>query len=271
MNKRILILGGTGLLGSAVTKHFLSKSGFDVTTTCRDKSVSIDENAILFDALADSVEKLPADNDYVLNCIGVIKPFMKQNPAAAIKLNALLPWQLAEWCNKNDMRLIHITSDCAFSGRKGKYTEDDEHDALDAYGKSKSLGECTTEAMVIRTSIIGEEIHKNASLIEWAKSQKGKTVSGYVTHLWNGVTTKQYASICEKIIKNGWYEKGLFHVLAKDDVSKYQMLQYFDKKFGLNLDIKKESPESVDRTLRTTKSLCGKLEVPTVEQMVMEL
>ncbi|MCL2247782.1 MAG: sugar nucleotide-binding protein [Oscillospiraceae bacterium] len=271
MKTRILVLGGTGLLGSAVTKYFLNDDEFEINTTCRDKSISIDENALLFDALVDSLEILPTNYDYVLNCIGVIKPFMKQDPAAAIKINALFPWQIAQWCNDNGMKLIHITSDCVFSGKRGKYKEDDEHDALDAYGKSKSLGEPITDAMVIRTSIIGEELHKNASLIEWAKSQKGKAVDGYVTHLWNGVTTKQYAAICAKIIKNSWYEKGLFHVTAKDDVSKYQMLRHFDEKFKLDLDIRETTPESIDRTLRTTKQLCEKLEVPTVRQMVMDL
>jgi len=271
LKKRLLILGGTGLLGSAVTKYFMNNDKFDIVSTCRNKSVGVDENALMYDALADSLDILPIDFDYVINCIGVIKPFMAQDPIAAIKLNALLPWQVAQWCNKNDMKLIHITSDCAFSGRAGKYVEEDLHDALDAYGKSKSLGECMTEAMVLRTSIIGEEAHKNASLIEWAKSQKGKTVGGYTTHLWNGVTTKEYASICEKIILSDLYEKGLFHVFAKDDVSKYQMLEYFDEKFDLDLDIKEEAPESIDRTLRTSKELNEKLGVPTVRQMIMEL
>jgi len=271
LSKRLLVLGGTGLLGSAVTKHFLNNDRFDTVSTCRNKNVGVDENALMYDALTDCLDVLPTDFDYVINCIGVIKPFMAQDPIAAIKLNAVLPWQVAEWCNKNDMRLIHITSDCAFSGRAGKYVEGDLHDALDAYGKSKSLGECTTEAMVLRTSIIGEEVHKNASLIEWAKSQKGKAVGGYVTHLWNGVTTKEYASICEKIILGELYEKGLYHVFAKDDVSKYQMLEYFDKKFDLNLDIREEAPEPIDRTLRTSKELNGKLGVSTVEQMIMEL
>jgi len=271
LKKKLLILGGTGLLGSAVTKYFLNNDKFDAVSTCRNKNVGVDENAILYDALTDSLEVLPTDFDYVLNCIGVIIPFMKQDPIAAIKLNALLPWQVARWCNNNNMKLIHITSDCVFSGRAGKYIEEDLHDAIDAYGKSKSLGECTTEAMVLRTSIIGEEVHKNASLIEWAKSQRGKTVSGFTTHMWNGVTTKEYAAICEKIISNNLYEKGLFHVHAKDDVSKYQMLECFNKKFDLNLDINEATPESVDRTLRTSKELNGMLGIPTVEEMIMAL
>lgn len=271
MKTRLLILGGTGLLGNALTKHFLNNNDFDTTTTCRDKSVSLDKNALVFDVVQDSVETLPTDFEYVINCIGIIKPFMVQDPIAAIKINSLFPWQAAKWCNENGMKFVHITTDCVYSGRKGKYVETDEHDALDAYGKSKSLGECVTEAMVMRTSIIGEEIHKNASLIEWAKSQRGKTVGGYTTHLWNGVTTNEYAKICERIFKNGWYEKGLFHIHAKDDVSKYQMLEYFDKKFDLDLTIKEEAPEAIDRTLRTEKNLCAKLDVPTVEEMVTAL
>jgi len=271
MTKRLLVLGGTGLLGSAVTKHFLRNNDFSLVTTCRDKTVSIDKNALVFDVVKDSIDVLPVSFDYVINCVGIIKPFMAQDPIAAIKINSLFPWQTAKWCNENNMKLIHITTDCVYSGHKGKYIETDEHDTLDAYGKSKSLGECVTEAMLMRTSIIGEEIHKNASLIEWAKSQKGKTVGGYTTHLWNGVTTKEYARVCEKIIINNWYEKGLFHIHASDDVSKYQMLQYFDRKFMLKLDIKKENPEPIDRTLRTEKGLCKKLEIPTVEQMVMDL
>ena len=271
MSTRLLVLGGTGLLGSTVARFFLSNSDYSTVTTCRDKTVSIDENALLFNALGDSFDKLPTDFDYVINCIGIIKPFMIQDPIAAIKINSLLPWQAAAWCNENGMRFIHITTDCVYSGKKGKYIEDDAHDALDAYGKSKSLGECCNEAMVMRTSIIGEEIHKKASLIEWAKSQKGKTVGGFTTHLWNGITTNEYAKVCEKIISNGWYERGLFHIHAPDDVSKYQMLQYFDKRFELGLDIKKETPERIDRTLRTEKKLCEKLEIPTVKDMVMSI
>lgn len=259
------------MLGSAVARHFMNNTKYDVVTTCRNQSISLDKNAILFDVLVDPVEKLPTTFDYVINCIGVIKPFMSQNPPAAIKINALFPWLVAHWCADNNMRFINITTDCVYSGNKGKYKECDLHDALDAYGKSKSLGECTSEAMVLRTSIIGEEIHKNVSLLEWAKSQAGKVVGGYTTHIWNGLTTIEYAVACDKIISNDWYEKGLFHIFAKDDVSKYQLLHYFNEKFRLNLTIEEKSPEPIDRTLRTTKDLCTKLDIPTVKQMVMEM
>jgi len=271
MNPRLLILGSTGMLGNAVTTYFLNSPNYDVITTYRNVDISFPGKAIYFDALSTSLDELPLDMDYVINCIGIIKPFMAADPEAAIKINALFPWQLASWCQAHNSKLIHITTDCVFSGKKGKYVESDLHDALDAYGKSKSLGECTSKAMVLRTSIIGEDIRKDASLIAWAKSQRGKTVNGFSTHLWNGVTTKEYAKICDKIISNGWYRAGLFHIFAKDDVSKLQMIKYFNKKFNLGLTIVDKKPDPVDRTMRTEKELCARLEIPTVEQMIKEI
>lgn len=269
--KKILILGSTGMLGNAVAKYFYENDNYNTVTTYRDKSVAFGKNDIFFDAIDMDLSSLPCDTDYVINCIGIIKPFMAQSPENAIIINSLFPWRLAEWCEKNGSRLIHITTDCVYSGNKGKYVESDLHDALDDYGKSKSLGECTSKAMVIRTSIIGEEIHKNASLIAWAKSQKGKHIKGFDTHMWNGITTKKYAEICDKIISEELYEKGLFHIHASDDVSKYQMMLYFNEKYDLGMEIEKTSPPSCDRTMRSEKILCEKLGIPTVRQMIEEL
>lgn len=271
MKTKVLILGSTGMLGNAVTAFFLNHSNYEIVTTYRDKSFAFPGKSIYFDALSTSLDDLPSDFDYVINCIGTIKPFMAADPVAAIRINALFPWLLADWCEEKGSKLIHITTDCVFSGKKGKYVESDLHDALDDYGKSKSLGECSSRAMVLRTSIIGEEIHKNASLIAWAKSQKGKTINGFSTHMWNGITTKEYAKVCDKIISAGWYEKGLFHIFAQDDVSKLQMMEYFNEKFNLNLTIVEKQPDPIDRTMRTEKELCEKLEIPTVKQMIEEI
>ena len=266
--KKILILGVTGMLGNAVTRRFAANKQYNVTNACRTPEIFPEANARKFDVLADELNVLGTGYDYVINCIGVIKPFMAQSPVAAIKINSVFPWELAGWCAQNGMRLIHITTDCVYSGAKGKYRESDLHDALDDYGKSKSLGECISEAMVLRTSIIGEEIHKNASLIAWAKSQQGKTMGGFTTHLWNGITTNEYANICDTVIKNGWYEPGLHHVYAADDVSKFEMMHLFNKKYRLDLTIEPKTPAPVDRTLRTEKDLCSKLNIPTVAAMI---
>ncbi|NBD26696.1 sugar nucleotide-binding protein [Paenibacillus glycinis] len=274
--KRILVLGSTGMLGNAILNHFASLPQYEVIATYRtdDAKPELDrsiKDVIYFDAANPSLDELPVKIDYMINCIGVIKPFMAADPIAAISLNSLLPWRLADWCHQHGSRLLHITTDCVYSGAKGKYLENDLHDAFDDYGKSKSLGECTSRAMVLRTSIIGEEIHKFASLISWAKNQKGKTIGGFSTHLWNGVTTNQYAKICDRIISEDWYETGLFHIHAKDDVSKLDMMNYFNETFDLNLTIEEKMPVSVDRTLRSEKSLCAKLEIPTVREMIAEL
>lgn len=268
---KILILGSTGLLGNTVASYFLAKDDYEVITTYRSKAVAFGKNDICFDALDTDFSALPKDVDYVINCIGIIKPFMAQSIENAITINALFPWKLAAWCEENRSRLIHITTDCVYSGNKGKYIESDPHDALDAYGKSKSLGECITKAMVLRTSIIGEEIHKNASLVAWAKSQRNQQIKGFTTHFWNGITTKKYAEVCERIITGDLYEKGLFHIHASDDVSKYQMMEFFNEKYDLHMRIEAFSQARCDRTLRSEKPLCGKLNIPTVKQMIEEM
>lgn len=267
MKTRILVLGATGMLGNTVFNHLNKNNDFITTPTYRTTFNTIN-NGFCFNALTDSVEMIPKNFDYIINCIGIITPFINKNPMESIKINSIFPLELADYCNKNNMKLIHITTDCVYSGNKGKYNETDPHDALDFYGKSKSLGECFANAMVLRTSIVGEEIHSFVSLLSWAKSKSGGKIDGYGNHLWNGLTTNWYAKVCETIIYDDLYENGVFHIFAADDVSKYELLQYFNEKFSLNLEINEVFPEKVDRTLRTTKSLCSKLNIPSVKQMV---
>lgn len=267
MKKRILVLGATGMLGNAVFNHFSKNNDFITTPTYRTQLNNL-TNGFYFNALNNSIEAIPKNFDYIINCIGIITPYINNNPIESIKINSLFPLELADYCHNNNIKLIHITTDCVYSGNDGKYVETDPHDALDFYGKSKSLGECTSNAMVLRTSIVGQEIHNYASLLSWAKSQSGGKIDGYSSHLWNGITTNWYARVCETIIYKDLYENGLFHIFSADDVSKYELLQYFNEKFSLNLDIKETFPKKVDRTLRTTKTLCSKLNIPSVQEMV---
>jgi dTDP-4-dehydrorhamnose reductase len=267
---KVLILGSTGMLGSAVGKIFEESEEFETILTYRNEEVSYGKNKIFFDVLNSPLSDLPSF-DYLINCVGVIKPFIEKNRKDSVYINSLFPYLLAEQCEKNNARMIHITTDCVFSGKTGNYDEDSEHDCLDFYGKSKSLGEPFNKCMVIRTSIIGEEIHNNASLIEWAKSMKGKSVNGFTDHKWNGVTTKQYGKICKKIIKQDLYEKGLFHAHS-DSVDKYELVSMISDKFELGLDIKPvASGNFCDRTLSTKKTLNKKLEVPSLSQQIKEL
>lgn len=272
---KILILGSTGMLGNAVGKYFLSLKQYDVMLSWRTGKVAYGgARKTYFDPLKGDMETCTSallkahQPDYVINCIGVIKPFM-QDRISAIGLNSLFPHILAEKCQYHGIRLIHITTDCVYSGKRGRYVETDNHDALDDYGKSKSLGE-PTNAMILRTSIIGEEIHKNASLISWVKSQRGREVNGFANHYWNGITTKQYAKICDQIISKQLYASELYHVFS-NAVTKYDMLKEFDSKWDLGLAIQSTLAEPVDRTLSTVRGLNSKLDIPTFEQMVEEL
>ena len=268
---KVLVLGSTGMLGSAVGKYF-ENTDHKAILTYRNQKVAYGKNRVFFDTKM-SLEHMQTEKcDYVINCIGTIKPFMATSPRDSRYINSVFPWDLAAWCKSHGSKLIHITTDCVYSGRKGSYVESDAHDALDDYGKSKSLGEPVDDCMVIRTSIIGEEIHKNASLVEWAKSQKGKSVKGFINHLWNGITTNQYAKICHQIIDQNLWSTGLFHVYSKDVVNKLQMLEYFDEKFDLDLDIAAfEPPVSCDRSLSSEKDLVAKLDVPTVKEQILAL
>ncbi len=262
------------MLGNAVGKHFLALPDYDVCLTYRNAQVAFGpaDKRVGFDPLVDDFSLLPTDVDFIVNCIGIIKPFMAQSLINAITINSLFPRKLALWCKEHTIKLLHITTDCVYSGFKGSYVESDPHDALDDYGKSKSLGEPVEDCMVLRTSIIGEEIHKDASLIAWAKSQKGQNINGFTNHLWNGVTTNQYAKCCQQIIEQNLYEAGLFHVFAKDVVSKYDMMHIFNDVFNLGMTVNPfEANPPCDRSLATEKPLCMKLNVPSVREMVMAL
>ena len=250
--KKVVVLGSTGMLGHKVFEHFSNLEDYEVFGSYRNELMAPVKNSFAFDAEFPIWTAIP-ECDYILNCIGVIKPFMKNNTVGAIKVNSMFPWHLAEWCDNNNVRLIHITTDCVFSGNDGSYTEESLHDCLDDYGKSKSLGE-PTNCMAIRTSIIGEEIHKNASLIAWAKSQKGKTVNGFTNHHWNGITTLEYARVCQQIIDSELYDNGLYHVYSPDAVNKLELLKFISDRFELELDIKPFETEDIcDRTLYKKK------------------
>jgi dTDP-4-dehydrorhamnose reductase len=274
---KVVVLGATGLLGNAVGRHMIKLYGRDnVRLTCRrGQGISLFYNfgscmGRSFDVLTDDLV-FCHDVDYIINCIGIIKPFVESTGVAnTILINSVFPHVLAEHCNQNGIRLIHITTDCVYSGKKGMYTEEDAHDCQDIYGMSKAMGE-TTEAMTLRTSIIGNEIHKDASLVAWARSQAGKHVKGFTNHLWNGVTTNEYARICEQIIEGDMWEKGVFHVFS-DTVTKYKLLGLLNEHFELGLDIEPCAPGEVcDRTLSTVKPLKSQLVIQSIRDQIKEL
>ena len=189
---KVLILGGNGMLGSEMFDYFSKKNNFKIFSTTRNKEQT--ENNIFFDAVEKNNFEFLNDFDFVINCIGTTKPFIELNPIKSIYVNSILPRKISNFCEKNNVKFIHITTDCVFSGKSGNYNENSSHDCEDLYGKSKSIGE-PKNCMCIRTSIIGREINHFVHLVSWAISQKGKNVNGFSNHFWNGVTTKYLSEI----------------------------------------------------------------------------
>ncbi len=269
---KILVLGASGMLGSMVFDHLSKDKKFEVRGTVRNSELVggklKDWKPSIFEAGKDDLNKLFSDfkPDYVINCIGIIKPYCKdgdeEGVARAIKINALFPHELSSICGDLDIRVIQIATDCVYSGKKGNYLETDLHDALDVYGKTKSLGEAIGKGFLnIRSSIIGPELHNKNSLLEWFFSKKrGEKVDGYTHHIWNGVTTLQFAEVCDKLIFSG---KDLFdemverspvvHLILNKTVNKCELLEIFNKVFdrGLIINPVNNIGEPVDRSIST--------------------
>jgi dTDP-4-dehydrorhamnose reductase len=286
----VLILGASGMLGSAVLKEFSTFQGELIATTRSGTSLVTDSNVkiLKFDAAADDLDStflIPID--FVVNCIGIIKPYINDSDPkqteTAFEINGAFPNRLEAWASKRGAKVIQIATDCVFSGSQGNYFESSEHDALDVYGKSKSLGEASGPSMMhLRVSIIGPEVDRSSSLLEWVRNQpKNGEISGYTDHFWNGITSFHFAKIARGIIEHDLFEAGVFHVLPKDSVTKSELVGLIAKYLGRS-DIKVNptaTGDNINRTLDTSnpaknKALwrsAGYESPPSIAQMVAEL
>ena len=141
-----------------------------------------------------------------------------------IKINSCFSLELIQLCEKIEVPLIQVGTDCVFSGKRGEYLEDDDHDETGAYGISKSLGE-PSSCTVIRTSIIGRELYNKKSFLEWVLSNDGKTINGYENHIWNGITCLEWSKLIEKIINQNDFWKGTKHFISPTQTSKYDLVK----------------------------------------------
>lgn len=187
----------------------------------------------------------------IVNCVGIVKQRPEAHDAvSSITLNSLLPHRLAAVAGKIGARLIHFSTDCVFSGRKGAYTEDDVSDAEDLYGRSKYLGEVAgPNALTLRTSIIGRELYNFASLLEWFLAQKGKTIKGFRRVMYSGVTTNLMAQLVGDLIEHHPTLTGLYQV-AGPWISKHDLLCLAREAFKVDVEIVPDDVEVNDRTLR---------------------
>ncbi|WCN83519.1 dTDP-4-dehydrorhamnose reductase family protein [Micromonospora sp. LH3U1] len=234
--RRVLVVGVTGMLGHAVLRELSDDPDLDVHGVARsidDRAGSYPQrlltritpavDATRFGQVRQLIDDLRPD--VVVNCVGVIKQRPDvQDAVQTVTLNALFPHLLADACAHLGSRLIHVSTDCVFSGRRGGYVEDDLPDPPDLYGRSKLLGEATgASALTLRTSIIGHELSTNRSLLDWFLSQRGR-VRGFTRAIYSGVTTVEFARLLRTVILPRPELTGLYHVAA-EPIAKYDLLR----------------------------------------------
>jgi dTDP-4-dehydrorhamnose reductase len=228
-------------------------------------------NAMDFDTVVRAVEQVrPA---VAINCIGIIKQIKEaKDPLVSIALNALFPHQLAELCVSMGTRLIHVSTDCVFSGRKGNYTEVDVADADDLYGRTKFLGEVDRPGcLTIRTSIFGRDFAKSSALLEWFLSQRGGKVKGYKNAMYTGFPTQVLARIMGDIIADYPSLSGLYQV-ASQPISKYELLVKIRDAMRLDIEIEPYDDPPCDRSLSAARFVAATgYHIPAWDEMIAEL
>ncbi len=276
---KVLILGATGMLGHKLMQILSQR--FSVTGTVRSSALTYKDHPILcgmslvsdvqaenFDSIVGAVAQVHPD--VIVNCIGIIKQHPNaKDPLHSIAINALFPHRLGSLCQASGTRLIHISTDCVFSGKKGNYSENDLPDSEDLYGRTKLLGEVANPGcLTIRTSIIGREIQGRLGLIEWFLSQKGKSVRGFDGAKYTGFTTQALAEIISDVIKNCPDLHGVWHI-SSNPISKYDLLGIVNRELGMGITIEKENAFFCDRSLNSTRfrEATG-YEPPSWEEMI---
>lgn len=260
---KVLVIGVSGMIGSTIVRVLSENTAWKVYGTVRSGSIKqffpegISENILTnIDILNhDSLISL-FDNirpNVVINCAGLTKHIIGSDiPAKAIPINALMPHRLAELCKLIDARLIHISTDCVYSGNRGNYLETDPADSMDIYGKSKWLGEVEyPHAVTIRTSTIGHELSTKHGLLEWFLSQEGQC-KGFQRAIFSGLPTITLAQIIRDIVIPNKDLHGLYHV-AGEPISKYDLLKLIAEVYGKSIELIKDEKFIIDRSLNSGK------------------
>lgn len=246
---KCLIFGSDGMLGS-YANLYLKKFYKVIPFTRKNFDISSSSKKDFFNYINKKIENV----DLILNCAGIIKQ-RNVSDTEMIMVNSVFPHWLAELKNKLNCNIIHITTDCVYSGNKGKYSENDIHDCNDTYGKSKSIGE-NKNLTIIRTSIIGEEIKNKLSLLEWVKSNKNGRINGFENHYWNGVTCLELIKYIHDIINNNLFWSGVRNIFSPDTVSKYDLVSMISNVYDLNITIDKKNTFFCDRSLVSLYNTC---------------
>lgn len=257
--QRVLVLGATGMLGHTVLRLLAASAGIEVHGTARSADaarrlpealrprVQTGIDATDMDALARCIARIrPA---LVVNGVGIVKQLAAaDDPLVSIPVNALLPHRLAALCRDAGARLVHVSTDCVFSGARGGYTEDDAPDPQDLYGRSKLLGEVDAPGVLtLRTSIIGPELGSAQGLVGWLLNAAGP-VRGYTRAIFSGLPTVELARVLRDVVLPRPQLQGLYHLSAAP-ISKHELLGLVARAYGKAIDIVPSDTPVIDRSL----------------------
>ncbi len=261
---KILILGVKGMLGHTLFYYFSKIKNYAVYATERgtkDLNRFFPEmmlQKVIYNVNADDIQTVQKTvkmikPDVVINCIGIIKQLKEaKDPIISIKINSIFPHQLAEICTKYNYRMIHLSTDCIFSGKQGYYKEEDVADANDLYGRTKYLGEVDyPNSITLRTSIIGHELSTKYGLVEWFLSQNDKVI-GFTRAYFSGFPTIEIANILHKFIIPNEHISGVYNV-SSNKISKYDLLRLIAVRYGKNIKIEADNNIEIDRSLDSKK------------------
>ncbi|MFT6905632.1 MAG: dTDP-4-dehydrorhamnose reductase [Oleiphilaceae bacterium] len=266
---KIIILGATGLIGHQVYLRLKAREDLEIFTIAHKRK--IDKETILIDARCENLlrKKIEEINpNVIINCMGILIAEANSDPAHAIFFNAYIPHYLKNVADSLGAKLIHISTDCVFSGNKGGYIEADLKDADDIYGRSKGLGEITgRHHLTLRTSVVGPELKEGEELFHWFMRQQG-SIKGFTKSLWSGVTTVELAKAVEWAIDNDI--QGLYHVTNGISINKYELLMLFKKMTNKNIEIKAVDGRVTNKTLCDTRQELDE-PVPSYEDMIHEM
>jgi dTDP-4-dehydrorhamnose reductase len=263
INKRILVIGSSGMLGNAIIRYFSDTGGYLVTGTVRSKrNIKLFPKHVQPNIVSgididkfDSIRKLITKQkpDIVINCVGLVKQLSDANdPLVALPINTLFPHKLARLCFEFGARLVHMSTDCVFSGSKGMYTENDYPDARDLYGVSKLIGEVDySNAITLRTSIIGHELNGSRSLVDWFLSQNDD-VKGFKRAIFSGLPTVEIARVISEFVIPYKQLTGVYH-LSADPISKYDLLSLIAQVYKKDIKITQDNDFVIDRSLDSSR------------------
>ncbi len=261
---KVLVLGVSGMLGNAVFKSFHEDSNYDVWGTLRSPHWLPYFSTEMHSKLIHGVDVLNQDTllrvfelvrpDLVVNLIGITKQQPCGNdPLMVVPINALFPHRLAALCSLTQARLIHKSTDCVFSGKKGFYSELDPSDPIDLYGQSKYMGEISQlkHVVTIRTSAIGHELNSCYGLVDWFLAQK-KSTSGYVNAIFSGLPANEIGRVIRDFVAPNDQLKGLYHIAARP-INKYDLLKQIAIVYGKDIFVQPDLHLVLDRSLNAHK------------------